>query len=79
MKVEFITRENCSLCDQAERLLAGWAGEFALDVDVVDVDQDQALYDLFNERVPVLRNGAGEVLAEGRWAAEPPGGLFNEA
>lgn len=75
MKVEFITRENCPLCDEAEEMLATWAGEFGLEVEVLDVDQDAILYEAFTDRVPVLRSAGGEVLAEGRWLPDPPAQL----
>ena len=59
MRVEFITRQNCELCDEAEQILAGWVRELGLEVVVTDVDQDEALLEVFTDRVPVLRSADG--------------------
>ena len=75
MKVEFITRKNCPLCDEAEEILAGWTEQLGLEVVVVDVDQNAALLNVFTDRVPVLRTESGDVLAEGRWSSQAPAGL----
>ena len=66
--VEFLTRENCLLCVEAERQLARWAPRLNLAVDRRDVDADPELREEFGGRVPVLRTAAGVELASGRWS-----------
>ena len=61
MKVVLVTRQGCSLCDQALALLR----DLGHDPELVDVDADDRLHDLYDWRVPVvLRDGA--VVAEGK-------------
>jgi glutaredoxin len=61
--VEVFTREDCGLCEQAERL----AEEEAHDADVrlVDIDDDPDLRARYDLRVPVVAVD-GEEVAEGR-------------
>ena len=65
MRLVLVTRQGCSLCDEALRLLRTLGHEPVL----ADVDADQRLYDLYDWRVPVvLRDSA--VVAEGKITAE---------
>ncbi|MGH3443547.1 MAG: glutaredoxin family protein [Nitriliruptorales bacterium] len=58
--VQVFTREDCGLCEQAERLAREESG--AAEVRLVDVDRDPALMERYGDRVPV-------VVVEGREAA----------
>ena len=51
-RLQFLTREGCHLCDDALLLLQG------VPLDVIDIDKDPALHAEFDERVPVVRDGA---------------------
>lgn len=59
--LRFLTRARCHLCDDALEVLSG-AG---IDVEVVDIDRDDALLAVFDLRVPVVLGPNGEVVAEG--------------
>ena len=60
-----MTRQGCSLCEEALRLLR----DLGLDPELADVDADDQLHDLYDWRVPVvLRDGA--VVAEGKITLE---------
>ncbi len=64
-RLQFLTREGCHLCDDALLLLRG------VPLEVIDIDNDPALHAEFDERVPVVRDGAtGNVLVEGRITEE---------
>ena len=64
-RLQFLTREGCHLCDDALLLLQG------VPLDVIDIDKDPALHAEFDERVPVVRDGAtGSVLLEGKFTEE---------
>ena len=67
MKVEFITRQDCPLCDEAEEMLERLRGRFALDIEEVDVDENPELLALYGDTVPVARSQSGKVLAAGIW------------
>lgn len=59
MTLVLVTREGCHLCDQALELLRSLGHE----PELVDVDADDRVHDLYDWRVPV-------VLVDGRVAAE---------
>jgi predicted thioredoxin/glutaredoxin len=61
MRLVLVTRKNCHLCDEALSLLQDLGAE----PEVADVDADEALYALYDWRVPVILVD-GKVVAEGR-------------
>lgn len=64
--LRFITKQRCSLCEEAGPRILSAAGKLGVDVQVVDVDTDPQLLEAFGSRVPVLLNARDRVLAEGR-------------
>jgi len=60
-----VTRQGCHLCDEARSLLRS----LGHDPELVDVDADERLHDLYDWRVPVLLLD-DRVVAEGRITAE---------
>lgn len=65
--LEFLTRQGCSICDQARPLVARWAGRMGFRLVDRDVDADPELADRYGERIPVVRTGGGAVVVEGRF------------
>ncbi len=63
--IVLLTKEACSLCEDAERLLLKHARAFSVTVDTVDITTDEALLDEYGERVPVLLGVGSKVLGEG--------------
>ena len=61
MRVVLVTRQGCHLCDEALNLLR----ELGAEPELADVDADDALYALYDWRVPVVLVD-GKVVAEGR-------------
>lgn len=61
MHVVLITRQGCHLCDEALSLLRA----LGVEPELADVDADEALYALYDWRVPVVLVD-GQVAAEGR-------------
>ena len=54
------SRSYCHLCDEMLQALKAFDSDGAFHIDVVDVDADPALVELYDELVPVLtasRNG----------------------
>lgn len=65
MRLVLVTRQGCHLCDDALQLLRS----LGHNPELVDVDADDRLHDLYDWRVPVvLRDGS--VLAEGKITAD---------
>jgi glutaredoxin len=61
MRVVLVTRQGCHLCDEALSLLR----ELGAEPELADVDADEALFRLYDWRVPVVLVD-GQVAAEGR-------------
>lgn len=65
MRLVLVTRQGCHLCDDALQLLRS----LGHNPELVDVDADDRLHDLYDWRVPVvLRDGF--VVAEGKITAD---------
>jgi len=65
VRLVLVTRQGCHLCDEALSLLRS----LGHDPELVDVDADDRLHDLYDWRVPVLLVD-DRVVAEGRITAE---------
>ena len=65
MKLVLVTRQGCHLCDEALALLH----QLGHQPELVDVDSDLRLFELYDWRVPVLMRD-GQVIAEGRISRE---------
>jgi predicted thioredoxin/glutaredoxin len=61
MKLVLVTRQGCHLCDDALHQLRSLGHE----PELVDVDADDRLHDLYDWRVPVILLD-GRVVAEGK-------------
>ena len=61
MSLVLVTRQGCSLCEEALRLLRSLGHE----PELADVDAEDRLHDLYDWRVPVVLVD-GKVIAEGK-------------
>jgi hypothetical protein len=66
--IEFLTRNECALCDEAATMLDAWAPRLGFEVTTFDVDRDLELQSEYGDRVPVARSPGGTILVEGRWS-----------
>lgn len=48
------SRSYCHLCDEMRIALEKLMGEISYQLSIIDIDQDPALLDLYDELVPVL-------------------------
>jgi hypothetical protein len=53
-RLTLYSRVYCHLCDDMLAALGNLRGEFAFDIDVIDVDADPLLEQKYDELVPVL-------------------------
>ena len=60
--VTLYTRHECHLCDEAQRLLRGLAGEVGFEVVTVDIESDPALERGYGWAVPVVAIDGAEVM-----------------
>ena len=61
VSLSVVSRSYCHLCEDMERALAPLAAEYAVEVEVIDVDSNPALLALYDELVPVLLHGENEL------------------
>jgi glutaredoxin len=54
LRIQFYTRANCLLCEDAKALLAPLAKRYSLEIEMRDVDADLAWAEQYGERLPVL-------------------------
>lgn len=66
MELELLTRRQCPLCDEGAATTRRVAALTRTTLRIVDVDTDPELAVDFGLRVPVVRDGTGNVLAEGQ-------------
>lgn len=65
MKVTLYTKQDCGLCDKAERVLRNYQRSLGFDLEIVDIEGEEEAYRRYWARVPV-------VLADGKEVAEAP-------
>jgi glutaredoxin len=52
--VTLYTRSGCHLCEQAEQMLAKARSLAEFELEIIDIDSDTRLRELYNEEVPVV-------------------------
>ena len=65
IRVTIYTKQGCSLCDEAMRMLQRLHGEFVLSIEEVDITQDAAVYDEYKYIIPVIDIEEGQRLLPG--------------
>ena len=64
--VEFITKDNCPLCESGAETLRRAASKLDIEVHEVDIFEDDDIYDAYSTRVPVVLAPNGSVIDEGK-------------
>lgn len=52
--VTIYSRQGCHLCDDAYKTLQSIQAELNFEIEVIDIDQNQELVDLYSDQVPVI-------------------------
>lgn len=52
--VTVYSRIGCHLCEDAEATLKSLQAELTFDLEVIDIDKDPALANLYSDQVPVI-------------------------
>jgi glutaredoxin len=60
--IEFYTKPDCPLCEDASSLLEVASHHWPLEVRTVNILTDRTLYDLYWNRIPVLEFDNGSTL-----------------
>ena len=69
LSVTLLTKPGCHLCDEARDHLDDWAADHEIDLHEVDIRSDDALFELYRYRIPVILVD-NEVRLEGRITAD---------
>lgn len=73
MKVTLYTKKNCGLCREAEEAILRLRGKKQFELELVDIERDQAAFDRYGDRIPVVavdgKEVAGAPLDERRLSA----------
>ena len=65
MKVQFYSRSNCPLCEEARLMLELVRDDIYLDIEEINIEEDDELHEKYLLRIPVIESG-GEIIQEGR-------------
>lgn len=52
--VTIFSRQGCHLCDDAHKTLQSMQAELGFEIEVIDIDQNQDLVNLYSDQVPVI-------------------------
>jgi glutaredoxin len=52
--VTIYSRLGCHLCEDAEATLISLQNELSFDIEVIDIDKDPELVNLYSDQVPVI-------------------------
>lgn len=62
-------RENCSLCDEAMRILKNHQARYRFRIEYVDIETDEELHARYFDVIPVIAIGGAERLLAPIYAA----------
>lgn len=65
MKVQFYSRANCPLCEEARLMLELVKEDISLDIEEINIEKNDELHEKYLLRIPVIESG-GEIIQEGR-------------
>ena len=65
LKVQFYSRPNCPLCEDARLLLRLVEEDVQLDIEEINIEDDDQIHEKYLLRIPVIVSN-GEVIQEGR-------------
>lgn len=63
MKVTLYTKQDCGLCEKAERVLLDYKRSIGFDLEIVDIEGEEAVFSSYWARVPVVLVDGKEVAA----------------
>ena len=65
MKVQFYSRSNCPLCEEAKLMLELVKEDTSLEIEEINIEEDDELHEKYLLRIPVIMS-KGEIIQEGR-------------
>jgi glutaredoxin len=65
MKVQFYSRSNCPLCEEARLMLELVKEDIYFDIEEINIEEDDELHEKYLLRIPVIES-KGQIIQEGR-------------
>lgn len=65
MQIQFYTRPNCPLCDEAKLMLQLVAEDVDFEIEEINIEQNDHIHEKYLIRIPVIEQD-GHVIQEGR-------------
>jgi thiol-disulfide isomerase/thioredoxin len=65
MLIQFYTRTNCSLCEEARLMLQLVSEDVKLEIEEINIEDDDRIHEKYMIRIPVIERD-GMVIQEGR-------------
>lgn len=65
MKVQFYSRSNCPLCEEARLMLELVKEDIYLDIEEINIEENDELHEKYFLRIPVIEC-KGQIIQEGR-------------
>ncbi len=53
--LEILTKKDCCLCDEAKIIVDRVLKDYSAQLTVTDIESDNDLFELYKERIPVLK------------------------
>ncbi|MZG54045.1 MAG: glutaredoxin family protein [Nitrospinae bacterium] len=55
IQIEILTKKDCCLCDDAKEIIEKVLPDFPASLKMTDIESDPALFEIYKERIPVVR------------------------
>ncbi|MZH05630.1 MAG: glutaredoxin family protein [Nitrospinae bacterium] len=55
IQIEILTKKDCCLCDEAKEIIEKVLPDFPASLKMTDIESDPALFEIYKERIPVVR------------------------
>lgn len=65
MQIQFYTRPNCSLCEEARLMIQLVSEDIELDIEEINIENNDRIHEKYVIRIPVIES-EGIVIQEGR-------------
>ncbi|RMF99592.1 MAG: glutaredoxin family protein [Nitrospirae bacterium] len=62
IKLRFFYKEGCYLCGVTEEMLNGLSGKYDLDIEKINIEEDDELFELYRYDIPVIEFEDGTTL-----------------
>ena len=55
IQIEILTKKDCCLCDDAKEIIEKVLPDFPASLTTTDIESDPSLFEIYKERIPVVR------------------------